>query len=142
VINGWRVRVGCGAAVASALLAACGGAVETSQATVLVAGPATSGMDALGGGALEVVQGCLGVDDVVVVWPFRTRVVREQPLTIEVPGAGVVSLGEQVSLAGGFVQERDGAQPAPQPLTVGGVTVPAECTGGDVFLAHTGVRRP
>jgi hypothetical protein len=129
------------AVLAGVVLAGCGGAVETPQVSVLVAGPATSGMDALGGGTLEVVNGCLGTDGVVVVWPFRTRVVQEQPFTIEVPGAGVVALGEQVTLAGGFVQESDG-EPPPQPLTVGGVTVPAECAGSDVFLAYTGVWRP
>jgi hypothetical protein len=125
--------------LAGTLLAGCGGAVETSEATVLVAAPATSGMDARGGGTLEVVDGCLGTDGAVVVWPFRTRVVREQPLAIEVPGAGVVALGERVTLGGGFVQETGSGDPARQPLVVGGVTVPAPCARGDVFLANTGV---
>jgi hypothetical protein len=139
VIKRGRV-LACG--VAAGLLGACGGAVQTPEATVLVSPPLTSGMDALGGGRLEVVDGCLGTDGVVVVWPPRTRVVREQPLTIEVPGAGVVALGEQVALGGGFVQEGDDDTRRRQPLEAGGVTVPAACAGGSVFLAYTGVPQP
>ncbi len=139
--RGSLLGVSLGAAV---MLAGCGGQqIQTAEADVLVSAFATSGMDALGGGRLEVVGGCLGTDGVVVIWPHRTRVVREQPLTIEVPDAGVVSLGEQVVLGGGFVLEHEpgGPSSSPGPVEVGGVSVPAECASHDVFLASTGVAR-
>jgi hypothetical protein len=124
------------------MVAACGGQqIQTAEADVLVSAFPTSGMDALGGGRLEVVGGCLGTDGAVVVWPHRTRVVREQPLTIEVPGAGIVSLGERVVLGGGFVLEHDSGEASADAglLEAGGVVVPAECARHNVFLAYEGL---
>lgn len=72
------------------LLAACGGgeAVSAGDAIVLVSERTGSGMEALGGGRLEVVGGCLGACGYVIVWPHGTEVVDDEPLTIDVPGHG------------------------------------------------------
>jgi hypothetical protein len=95
-------------------------------------------MDALGAGRLSVVGGCLGLGDVVVVWPHGTDVVDEDPLVVEVPEVGRVGLGDRVEVGGGFVVEHSDRDEAPEPgaLEVGGVTVPSSCARRDVFLAH------
>lgn len=118
------------------LVPGCGGDVVTAgDTTVLVGQRATSGMDALGGGTLEVVGGCLGAGGYVVVWPHGTEVVDEDPLTIDIPDAGRVALGDEVQVGGGFVLEHSSTTRSPGPLQAGGITVPAECAAYDVFLA-------
>lgn len=92
-------------------------------------------MDALGGGTLEVVGGCLGADGNVIVWPHGTEVVDENPLTIRIPGVGRFALGDEVRVAGGFVLEHSSETVEPGPYEVAGVEVPAECAEHDVFLA-------
>ncbi|MGY2065188.1 hypothetical protein [Blastococcus sp. SYSU DS0619] len=120
------------------LLAACGGGevVSAGDVTVLVAEQAEAGMDALGGGRLEVVGGCLGAGGYVIVWPSGTEVVDEDPVTIDVPGHGTYGLGDQVEVAGGFVLEHSSQDVEPGPFDVAGVTVPAGCAEHDVFLAR------
>ena len=122
------------------LLTACGGRViEAGDVTVLVGQRTGSGMDAMGGGVLEVVGGCLGAGGYTIVWPHGTEVVDEDPLTIDVPGEGEVSLGDEISLGGGYVQESDGGASTPAgPVQVGGVRVPEACVGQGVFLSHAG----
>lgn len=93
-------------------------------------------MDALGGGHLEVVGGCLGADGIVIVWPHGTKVLDDDPLTIEVPDNGTFSLGDVVRLGGGMVVEHSSTNLEPGPYEVGGITVPDECSDHDVFLAH------
>jgi hypothetical protein len=119
------------------LLAACGGeVVEAGDVTVLVGQRSGRGMDAMGGGVLEVVGGCLGAGGATVVWPHGTEVVEQDPLTIDVPGQGELSLGDEVSLGGGFVGESDGVERADRPVRAGGgVSVPEDCVGTGVFLA-------
>ena len=63
------------------------------------------GMDAVLGGSLEVLGGCLGVGGVVVVWPHGTDVVDEDPVTIEIPGMGRYTVGDQVEIGGGGGRE-------------------------------------
>jgi hypothetical protein len=125
-----------------ALSAGCGGQViSAAGAAVLVAERTGSGMDALGGGRLEVVGGCLGASGYVIVWPHGTEVVSEDPLTIEIPDNGTFALGDDVQVAGGFVLEHSTGDAAPTPaesLTAGGVTVPARCAEHDIFLARPG----
>ncbi|MGY2084997.1 hypothetical protein [Blastococcus sp. SYSU DS0539] len=120
------------------LLAACGGGevIPAGDVTVLVAEQAGSGMDALGGGRLEVVGGCLGAGGYVIVWPHGTEVVDEDPVTIDVPGHGTYGLGDEVEVGGGFVLEHSSQDVAPGPFEVAGVTVPPGCAEHDVFLAH------
>jgi hypothetical protein len=93
-------------------------------------------MDALGGGRLEVVGGCLGANDYVIVWPHGTEVVEENPLTIRIPDNGDFALGDKVEVAGGFVLEHSSETVAPGPYEVADVEVPAECAAHDIFLAH------
>jgi hypothetical protein len=137
-------------ATCTVLLASCGGDAQTITSdgvTVLVSARVDGGMAALLPGTVGVVGGCLGVDDVVVVWPHGTEVVDEDPLTVDVPGSGGVGLGDEVALGGGHVLEHipDDA-PAEawvgrtfdpdKPFRTGGVTVPRPCLEHGVFLAH------
>lgn len=113
-----------------------GRVVSAGDVTVLVSERTGAGMQALGGGRLEVVGGCLGASGHVIVWPHGTEVVEDDTVTISIPGHGTAALGDDVEVAGGFVLEHSSRTVAPGPLDVGGVTVPAECAEHDVFLAH------
>lgn len=125
-----------GAAVAVLLLSGCGGRVhDAGGVAVLVSEYSTSGMDALSGGALTVIDGCLGVGDAVVLWPFGTSVVSDDPLMIDVPDHGTYTLGDEVAVGGGYVYEGDGPQ-GNRPTAVAGVTLPTSCADNDLFLAH------
>lgn len=121
-------------ALVGASLSACGGAeaIDAGDATVLVSERRGDAMDALLEGTLAVVDGCLGITgadyhDMVVVWPHGTKVVSDDPATIDIPGIGTVAVGEGVSIGGG-VDRSDGS--------VGGATVPAYCDEGEIWLAH------
>ena len=121
-------------AVPVLLLVACGGEAERLTAgdvTVLVSAPPDAGMDALGGGTVEVVDGCLGADGAVIIWPHGTRVVSEDPLQVDVPEIGTVGLGDTVELGGGFVFEPEGSGD-----TYDSDLVPRDCAGSPVFLAR------
>jgi hypothetical protein len=93
-------------------------------------------MDAALTANLEVVGSCVGAGGAVVVWPFGTRVVEDDPLTIEIPDNGTFALGQEVSVGGGFVLEHSSSAREPGPLEVSDVTVPTECADHDVFLAR------
>ncbi|MGY1839352.1 MULTISPECIES: hypothetical protein [unclassified Modestobacter] len=138
------MRTACAAAAVTttALLAACGDPaaggpsagrqLTAGEVVVLVSAPQEVGMDALGGGTVEVVGTCLGASGTVVIWPHGTEVVQEDPLVIGVPEIGRVALGDVVELSGGFVFEPSSG-PADADLDP---PVPPECTGHPVFLAH------
>lgn len=118
-------------------LAGCGGqAISAGGVTVLVSERADAGMDALGGGKLEVVGGCLGAGGSVIVWPHGTEVIQDDPLTIDIPDYGTFALGDEVQVGGGFVVEHSSDNVEPGDYAVGGVTVPAECAKHDIFLAR------
>ncbi|GAA2089218.1 hypothetical protein IDH50_16000 [Aeromicrobium tamlense] len=120
-------------------LAGCGGKeITAGDATVLVGERSSSGADALGGGTLELVGGCLGADGIVVIWPVGTDVVDEDPLTIDIPHLGELSLGDRVEVPGGMVLEHSSDTVPPGPLSIAGVTVPESCAEHDVFLARRG----
>lgn len=119
------------------LLSACEGQViSAGDVTVLVSERTGAGMEALGGGRIEVVGGCLGARGSVIVWPHGTEVVKEEPLTIDIPNYGTFALGDEVQVGGGYVLEHSSSNVEPGPYEVGGVTVPAECAEHDIFLAH------
>lgn len=103
-------------------------------ATVLVSDPTNASMDALGGGNLEVVGGCLGASGSVIVWPPGTKVVDDSPLRITIPGNGTFAIGDKVSVGGGYIHEPP-TDPATEPVKVGSVKVPTACAAYAVFLA-------
>ncbi len=119
------------------LLSACGGQVISSgDVTVLVSERADAGMDALGGGRIEVVGGCLGAGGYVIVWPHGTDVIDDDPLTIDIPDYGTFTVGDDVQVAGGFVLEHSSREVEPGPYQASGVTVPTECARHDIFVAN------
>lgn len=138
VLRGGQVMVA--ALAVGCVLGGCtGGAgqvITVGTSTVLVSKRMGFGMEALGGGRLEVVGGCLGASGVVIVWPHGTRVVSESPLAISVPEYGTFALGDQVRVGGGFVLEHSSDTVESGPYEVGGVTVPAKCAEHDIFLAY------
>lgn len=106
--------------VVAAVLAGCSGqSLDTNGVKVLVGERASGGMDAQGGGRLEVVDGCLGARATVIVWPFGTRIVDDDPITV----------------GGGYVLEHSSTARESGPFEVAGVTFPAGCAEHDVFLA-------
>ena len=130
-----------GSAAAVPLLTACGGqasgqVISAGDVAVLVSERTETGMEALGGGRLEVVGGCLGASGSVIVWPHGTDVADEDPLTVEVPDYGTFRLGDDVQVGGGYVLDHSSEDVEPGPYDVAGVTVPAECAEHDIFLAH------
>lgn len=125
----------------AAPLAGCGGAkdseadrlvVRTETATVLVSRPREDSMYALIDGAVAVKDGCLALDDNVMIWPPGTTVVREEPLTIEVPGIGRLHVGSHVELGGGYLPDRDEVPLDELDL---GPDVPAACAQDSIWLA-------
>jgi hypothetical protein len=120
------------------LLSACSGGGDVIQAgdvSVLVSERTGGGMDALGGGRLEVVGGCLGASGSVIVWPHGTKVLDEDPLTIEIPEYGTFTVGDDVQVGGGYVLEHSSTKVGAGPYDVAGISVPAECAAHDIFLA-------
>lgn len=129
-------------AVLVVLLAGCSGSakvIEAGDVTVLVSERPDGGSDALGGGRLEVLDGCLGAGGAVVVWPHGTRVQRSDPLSVQVPGSGTVGLGDEVSFAGGMEHEPQPGEGTTGPVeTSVGITVPATCAQHGVWVAWKG----
>ena len=93
-------------------------------------------MDALGGGRIEVVGGCLGASGYVIVWAHGTEVIEDDPLTIDIPNYGTFAVGDDVQVGGGFVLEHSSLEGEPGAYQAGGVTVSAKCARHDIFLAH------
>ena len=99
------------------LLSACGdgsassetgpGVIETPDAAVLVAAPAYGGSDAAVAGAVTIVDGCLGINDNVAVWPSGTRVVDPEGPVIDVPNLGTITIGDHIDGAGGYMPAKD-----------------------------------
>jgi hypothetical protein len=131
-----RIRLVAGLMICAGLSGCGGKVIVAGEVSVLVSERATSGMDALGGGRLEVVGGCLGADGTVIVWPHGTKVINEDPLTIEIPDNGTFTVGEEVRIGGGYVLERSPGERADDSFEVAGVTVPSSCSEHDVFLAR------
>ncbi len=133
-----RARVVAGLLICLGLAGCAGKVIVAGDVSVLVSERPSGGMDALMSGRLEVVGGCLGADGSVIVWPYGTTVVDEDPLTIEIPDTGTFTLGDQVQVGGGFVLEHSSGEQSVGSFEAGGVTVPPSCAEHDVFLAWTG----
>lgn len=100
-----------------------GGVLGADGALVLVAPPADGGDDAQVSGVVRLIDGCLGIDDSVALWPSGTELVSEDPLTIDVPGTGEVQVGASVRGAGGYIEAgRYGGKP----------TLPKSCSEAPV----------
>lgn len=124
-------QAGIAAVVAASCVAltACGGAgavIEANGIHVLVGEESSEGMSAALTGSLGVVNGCLAVDELVVLWPHGTEVVEDGPLTIDVPRRGEYALGDEIENLGG------GGGPS---TAVDGIAIPDECSG-EIWLAH------
>jgi hypothetical protein len=110
--------------------------ISAGEVTVLVSEQTGSGEQALGGGQLEVVGGCLGASGSVIVWPHGTEVVNEDPVMINVPGHGTYGLGDEIQLVGGVALAHSSRDVEPGTYDVAGAIVPPLCAEHDIFLAH------
>lgn len=135
-VAGRRTPLAACLAITVALTGCAGKVIVAGDVSVLVSERPKSGMDALGGGQLEIVGGCLGAGGTVIVWPYGTKVVEEEPLTIDIPDNGTFTLGDDVHVGGGYVVEHSSGERVADPLEVAGVTVPDNCAEHDVFLAR------
>jgi hypothetical protein len=61
------------------------------------------------GGTVTKVGECLGIDSWTVVWPYGTTITSEDPLTIDVPGEGRISVGDTVDGGGDVSTNGDSA---------------------------------
>src|SRR5918993_3104078 len=120
------------------LLFGCGGydvgqAITTEDATVLIAGMSGGSTEVAGtlSGPVDVIGGCVGIDDTVVVWPEETEVVDEDPLTVKAPGHEEFSVGDEIEVEGWLLLE---AKARSQGVTIEGVTLPRECAERNVWL--------
>ena len=94
------------AALAAVLLtaSACGGGAHDLTAGkyhVLVSAPADGGEDMGISGKVQLVGTCLGIGNNIAFWPHGTKIVSEDPLTVDVPGEGELTIGDTVEGAGG-----------------------------------------
>ena len=108
--------------------------LRTETATVLVSRPTEEGMLSLLDGAVTVTDGCLGIDDNVLIWPPGTDVAQRDPLVISVPHLGRFHVGSHVRVSGGFVQQMPDS-----PADLEGIPlvpdVPAACAQDSIWLA-------
>jgi hypothetical protein len=85
------------------LISGCGaddGIVIHSGDAVVLVGAEGDGNNMAGvgfSGKVSMVGPCLGIGDTTVFWPHGTKVVQENPLSIEVPGLGQVTVGDQLT---------------------------------------------
>ena len=76
------------------------GTIINSQGSVVLVGAKGDGENMAGigfGGEVSMVGECLGISGTTVFWPYGTKVVDDDPLTIDVPGLGRIGVGDQVS---------------------------------------------
>ena len=95
-------------------------------------------MEALGGGELQNVGGCLGADGSVIVWPHGTQVLEQDPLLVDIPGYGSFRIGDRVRVGGGYVLKHSSDEVEPGPFEIVGSIVPASCARYDIFVANAG----
>jgi hypothetical protein len=82
-------------------LVACGSqddgdVLKGGRSSVLV-GPKMGSYGGTGGGGSVAMAGrCLGFEGATVLWPHGTKIVTDDPLTIEVPGLGRITSGDSV----------------------------------------------
>lgn len=97
------------------------GVLEAGDSYVVVGSDPDQGDLAVVSGVVELVGDCLGIDGHVAFWPTGTAIVSTEPVVIDVPDVGRVSLGDRVDGGGGWHEE---ALTDPE--------VPQSCPGGFV----------
>jgi hypothetical protein len=109
-------------------LSGCGGggdgSVLRSGNSVVLVGPELHGPTVgVGfGGRVVMVGHCLGISGVLTIWPHGTTVTSNDPLTIDVPGVGPLTVGD--SVMGGA----SGSGPGPTSYLPKGIdAVPSGC---------------
>jgi hypothetical protein len=110
-----------------------GEVLEGGDSLVLVGGDPNADMAGVGfGGTVTMVGRCLGVDNWTVIWPKGTTVVSTSPLSIRVPGQGLIRVGDR--LGGGAVNVSD------KNLPDGIDAVPQGCPAEEMveFFPHVG----
>ena len=131
-----RPRALVGGVLALLMLTSCGGGegelapgkvLEGGSGKVLVNAEQPEGvMDAGEGfdGRVELVGDCLGIGGNTIIWPPGTEIVSDNPLVVEVPGLGQVTIGDQVT---------GGADHYVDYLPEGIDAIPSGCPTGSVF---------
>lgn len=128
-----RGIIGLGVLILTAAIYGCTGnadgphVIQRENVRVLVAGPTDlyrqveySGKLKLGAG------GCLGLSrdgttTRIMMWPSGTRLIDDNPVTLEIPGAGRIALGQEIRAAGGQAMKASKHYPE----------VPEECQEGN-----------
>jgi len=107
-------------------------AILHSQGKAVLVGPSGGGDNNVGygvGGSVSMAGSCVGLamgsEHRTVIWPNGTKIVSEDPFTLDVPGVGRVSLGD--TLAGG------GHDVSPDRLPDGIESVPSNCPSADLM---------
>jgi hypothetical protein len=105
--------------------------------TVLATSPTDSAMEALGGGVLTVVDGCLGLeggegfDGLVVAWPRGSEPL-EDAVGVRVPDGRTFVVGDEVTFGGGQVDademESQACEGTAQVWKVGSIPRPTPTT--------------
>lgn len=79
------------------------GRIERSGESIVLVGAEGDGEDRAGvgiGGTARMVGDCLGIDTSTVIWPHGTKIVSDDPLTIDIPGSDQVTIGDHVEGGG------------------------------------------
>lgn len=99
--------------------------IDTGDSYVLVA-PMGADDNVAGvglGGSVTMAGSCLGIEAGTILWPHGTKVVSDDPLTIEVPKLGRITVGDRVS-GGGSQYAR---------LPKGIEKIPSGCASEEVY---------
>lgn len=101
------VRAWVALAVVTALMSSCGedeGSVLNRSETNVLVGAEGDGEEPMAGvgvgGTVTLVGNCLGIGRAIVIWPYGTEIVDEDPFTIDVPDFGEVSVGDSIQGGG------------------------------------------
>lgn len=96
------------ASVALALLTGCGNGgsggsvIRSGHSFILVNAKVNGPVVGVGWGGTVTMSGhCLGIDGATVIWPHGTKISSSHPLIADVPGIGLVRVGDVVSGGGG-----------------------------------------
>ena len=92
--------------VSICVLAGCSGGegeVLQGENSIVLVGADGDGDNMAGigvAGSVAMVGDCLGIDEATVIWPNGTKITSEDPVTIDVPGLGQVTVGDHVDGGG------------------------------------------